>query len=104
MPEARPVRAIAGMRANDPHGKQKQSPCTLDGHVFDWNQMSGDLFQVHCSLLCPTDAAVKVKYKGYWFYVCECDLDSKSTFNLLLELFNLEIRAGGGAQIPLLTI
>jgi len=62
------------------------------------------------SVLCPRaafrphHAAVAVQHRGYWFYVDETDLDSKSTFNLLLELFNLEIRAGGGAQIPLLTI
>ena len=50
------------------------------------------------------DAAVAVKYDGDWFYIEETDLDSKSTFNLLLELFKLQIRAGGNAQIPLLTI
>ena len=59
---------------------------------------------VHYSKKKPDDAVVAVKHRGYWFYVSDCDLDSKSTFNLLLELINLEIRAGGGAQIPLLTI
>ena len=52
----------------------------------------------------PDDAAVSVERDGYWYFIRSNDLDSKSTFNLLLELINLEIRAGGGAQIPLLTI
>lgn len=74
------------------------------GCLFDWRDMMGDLFQVHYSRICPRHAAVAVKYRGLWFYIDDRDISSKSTFNLLLELFNLEIRAGGGAQIPLLTI
>ena len=66
--------------------------------------MTGDLFCVRVQRYRPRHAAVAVPYRGYWFYVDETDLDSKSTFNLLLELFNLEIRAGGGAQLPLITI
>ncbi len=71
---------------------------------FDWHAVMGDLFQIHCSKLPPHDAAVRVKYRGYWFYIHDCDISSKSTFNLMLELFNLEIRGGGGQQLPLLTI
>jgi hypothetical protein len=74
------------------------------GTPFNWNDMTSGLFRVHYSNKRPVDADVAVKHRGYWFYVSNCDLDSKSTFNLLLELINLEIRAGGGAQIPLLTI
>lgn len=75
-----------------------------EGQPFDWDEMTRDLFCVHVQRFRPHHAAVAVQHRGYWFYVDETDLDSKSTFNLLLELFNLEIRAGGGAQIPLLTI
>jgi hypothetical protein len=74
------------------------------GNPFNWNEMTAGLFHVHYSDHKPSDAAVAVEHRGNWFYVRDCDLDSKSTFNLLLELINLEIRAGGGAQIPLLTI
>lgn len=74
------------------------------GNPFNWNEMTAGLFHVHYSEHKPSDAAVAVEHRGMWFYVLDCDLDSKSTFNLLLELINLEIRAGGGAQIPLLTI
>jgi len=71
---------------------------------FDWKEVVGDLFQVHYSRFCPRHAAVAVKYGKYWFYIRDDDINLKSTFILLLELFNLEIRVGGGAQIPLPTI
>ena len=71
---------------------------------FDWRDMTGDLFQVHFSKLPPKQASVSVHYRGHYFYISDSDLNSKATFNLMLELFNLEIRAGGGAQIPLLAI
>ncbi len=81
-----------------------QSTFDYEGQPFDWNEMTGDLFHVKVHRRRPREAAVAVKYRDNWFYIDEGDLDSKSTFNLLLELFNLEIRAGGGSQIPLLTI
>lgn len=74
------------------------------GQEFDWQSMTGDLLQVKVAKLPPLRAAVSVFYRGHWFYIEDRDLNSKATFNLLIELFNLEIRAGGGAQIPLLSI
>ena len=75
-----------------------------EGLEFDWRDMTGDMLQVEVSKLPPFKAAVSVFYRGYWFYIKDDDLNSKATFNLLIELFNLEIRAGGGSQIPLLSI
>ena len=75
------------------------------GQPFDWREMTHDLLQVHVSEVPPKHfAAVSVHYRGHWFYIADSDQSSKSTFNLLIELFNLKVRAGGGAQIPLLTI
>jgi len=31
----------------------------------------------------PDDAYIDVKYRGYWFYIADSDLDSKSAFLLL---------------------
>ena len=75
-----------------------------NGNPFDWQEMSVGLFHVKSSTGRPKASAVSVKYRDHWFYIEETDLESKSTFNLLLELFNLEIRAGGGGQIPLLAL
>jgi hypothetical protein len=74
------------------------------GREFDWRCMTGDLLQIQFSHLPPRHAAVSVHYRGHWFYIDDRDQSSKSTFNLLIELFNLKIRAGGGSQIPLITI
>lgn len=82
--------------------RQTIDPAT--GCPFDWQEIFHDLFQIHSGKLPPLHAAVSIKYRGHWFYIDDADIESKRTFNLLLELFNLKIRAGGGAQIPLLTI
>jgi hypothetical protein len=47
---------------------------------------------------------VAVPYRSHWFYIAENDLASKTTFNLLLGLYNIAIRAGGSQNIPVLTI
>lgn len=66
------------------------------GAPFDWSEMLGDMFNVRSSKHCPKGAAVAIRYKGYWFYIDDRDLSSQSTFTLLVELFGIEVRAGGG--------
>lgn len=60
-----------------------------DGSVFDWNEVTGDLLQVKSSAVPPADTFVKLRYRGNWFYIEDNDLESKSTFMLLNQLFNL---------------
>jgi hypothetical protein len=74
------------------------------GEPFDWGDVSGDLLQVHSQKRKPEHAAVSVKYRGHWFYINDSHLNSKSTFTLLLQLF--ELQAGGGAEgtKPVLTL
>jgi hypothetical protein len=74
------------------------------GCPFDWNQVVGDLFRVCYQRKKPRDAAVAVRYRDYWFYIDDRDLQSKATFALLMELF--ELRAGGVATgtAPVLTL
>ncbi len=78
---------------------------TLDqrGRPFDWAEMLKGLFLVKNSSTPPPDAAVAVKYRGYWFYIDDRDLETKSTFMLLSQLFALE--AGKTKSVmPMLTI
>jgi hypothetical protein len=74
------------------------------GESFDWNDVSGDLLQVCSQKRKPRHAAVAVKYRDHWFYIDDRHLSSKSTFTLLLQLF--ELQAGGGAEgtKPVLTL
>ena len=80
------------------HESQGLVTLTVDenGAPFDWSEMFHDLFTVQACPRCPDHAAVAVKYRGYWFYIDERDQTSLSTFSLLVELFGIEVQAGGG--------
>ncbi|MEM7601966.1 MAG: hypothetical protein AAF357_11200, partial [Verrucomicrobiota bacterium] len=60
-----------------------------DGTPFDWDEVTGDLLRVKSSATPPANAFVKLRYRGHWFYISDSDLESKSTFMLLNQLFNL---------------
>lgn len=63
-----------------------------DGTLFDWNEVSGDLLRIHSSTAAtpPVGAHVRVRYRDAWFYIADNDLNSKSTFLLLTQLYNLQ--------------
>ncbi len=87
------------------HVRQGRVTVTRDsnGGVFDWTKVTGDLMRIRSSAEQPQRAAVKVFYRGYWFYIDDADLESKSTFVLLGQLFALqsgEIKNNG----PILTL
>lgn len=68
------------------------------GELFDWKQVLGELMHISSCSVEPKDAYVKVKYRNHWFYINNTDLESKKTFVLLLQLYNLQ--AGQAAQSP----
>jgi hypothetical protein len=61
-----------------------------DGRVFDWSEVTGNLMRIRCSKLPPRNAYMKIHYRGTWFYIDDSDLDAKSTFSLLMQLFLLQ--------------
>ena len=75
-----------------------------DGGRFDWNDTpAGRVFKIHTSGERPGNAYIATRYRGYWFYIEDTDLESKSTFMLLRQLFDLQ--AGQTSpQVPALTI
>lgn len=74
-----------------------------DGLPFDWGRVLGDLFRIDSSRTPPRDAAVRIWYRGFWFYIDQSDLNSKSTFGLLGQL--LRLQAGGIESAgPVLTL
>ncbi len=74
-----------------------------EGKRFDWSSMLGSFFVIKVSSSFPKEAAVAVRYRGKWFYIDDADLESKSTFIFLNQLFALE--AGKTKSImPMLTI
>jgi len=76
-----------------------------DGSAFDWRQTAaGSQFRVLVSEKEPKDAFLAIPYRGNWFYLEDSDLDSKSSFLLLTQLFNLQAgninRPGPTLTIP----
>jgi hypothetical protein len=78
-------------------------PVDANGQPFDWTCVTGDLMRIRSQKAKPLHAFAKVKYRGYWFYIDDADQNSKSTFNLIIELYGLEL-AGGVVPGPVVTV
>jgi hypothetical protein len=74
-----------------------------NGQPFDWSRVTGGLMQVRTSVEQPESAAVAVRYRDRWFYIDDSDLDSKSTFSLLGQIYALQSGDVSSAA-PLLTL
>jgi hypothetical protein len=74
-----------------------------NGAPFDWNDALGGLMRIESSTSEPTDAFVRVQYRGHWFFLRDNDLESKSTFMLLSEVFSMQA-GGSNAMAPALTL
>ena len=62
-----------------------------NGGVFNWDETpAGGFFQVRYNKSKPSNAYIAVPYRGVWFYIADDDVQSKSTFILLSQLFNLQ--------------
>ena len=77
---------------------------TEDGGDFDWRDTpAGSRFQVQTGPERPEGAYIATFYRGHWFWIEDHDLESKSTFMLLRQLFDLQ--AGQSTvQGPALTL
>lgn len=96
-----------GVEVPAEHTKRGAAGVTLDesGQPFDWQRVTSGFFRVRSSAEPerPAGAHVAIQYKGYWFYIDETDLDTKSTFTLLMELARLNLSDKGGTK-PLFTL
>jgi len=67
------------------------------GEPFDWSRVTDGLMRIRSGDEKPDNAAVAVNYRNSWFYIDDSDLDSKSTFSMLAQLYALQ---SGGARGP----
>lgn len=74
------------------------------GGEFDFTTVTGDTFQVRSSKEEPRGAQYRVRYRGWWYYIPDSDVSTRTTFALLSELFELVISGGGIGQSPVLTL
>ena len=73
------------------------------GQVFDWQQVTEGVMRIKSSPQLPDNASVAVNYRNSWFYIDDSDLDSKSTFVLLGQVYQLQ--SGNATTVaPVLTL
>lgn len=96
-----------GVEVPPEHIAEGTAPVTLDadGKPFDWQEVLGGLFKVHCAKgrKPPPHAYVSICYRGYWFYVDDRDCNTKASFALLKLLTGMEV-SPTKAEVPLLTL
>lgn len=74
-----------------------------DGRPFDWKALTDGLLRIRSSEGKPDNAFVAIPYRGFWFYIDDSDLTSKSTFGLLTQIYSL--KSGSSSKgAPLLTL
>ena len=72
------------------------------GNEFDWSELTSDLFKVKSGEN-NNNIAISTNYRNTWFYIDDTDLNSKTTFSLLMQLFSLQSGKSDGIA-PLLTL
>ena len=87
------------------HVRQGIVPVTpgLDGQPFDWSNITRGLFCVCSQRHRPHGAEVAVQYRGYWFYIAENDVASRSVLAVFEILFALQ-ESEDNQLAPLLTL
>ena len=61
-----------------------------DGRPFYWSDLFSNLFQIKSSSEKPSDAFVRIKYRGSWFYIDDTDVESKRTYSLFSQIFAIQ--------------
>lgn len=72
-----------------------------DEEGINWSTVSGSLLKIASSESPPTEAFVRIRYRGHWFYIDDADLNSKATFNLLTYLLSLQSAGSEGIDAML---
>lgn len=79
------------------------SSLDVNGNRFNWEALTEGIFSIKYADSEPAFAAATTYYRGNWFYLDDRDLDSKSTFSLLAQLFSLQAGKAEGTA-PILTL
>lgn len=73
-----------------------------DGRPFDGRQLTKGLFHVCVQKHRPLRSDLAVHYRGYWFYIAESDVQSRTTLNQVKLALDLQSQAGNAG--PVLTL
>lgn len=88
--------------ADERAGRVKMT-VTESGQPFDWKSILGYYLNIRVENEKPVDTALRVYYRGHWFYIPDTDLESKATFTLLSQIFSLQAGKAEGI-VPVLTL
>ncbi len=80
-----------------------EEPQLKNGEREEFLQALSALMKIKSSFSKPKLAFVAIEYRNRWFYIDDCDLNSKRSFLLLQQLYNLQAREQKQAP-PLLTL
>ena len=76
---------------------------TKSGQAFNWAIVLGKYLRINVSDTEPIDTRLRVNFRGRWYYVDDSDLESKSTFTLLAQIYALQAGKSEGI-VPVLTL
>lgn len=68
--------------------------CGPDGKPFDGRSITRGLFHVCVQKHRPLQAEVAVHYRGYWFYISQGDVASRSTLNFMRLVAEIQSKSG----------
>ena len=80
-----------------------KKPVDIAGKPIPPSEITLGYFKVQSSADRPQSAAVQVHYREHWFWIADNDLESKGTFTLLNQIFNLQAASNQNLK-PLFTL
>ncbi len=83
--------------------KVPEADLTQGRAITDTKLPDGDWLDIRTAASEPSDAWLKVKYRGSWFYITADDISSRATFSLLNAIYASVVGNVPGAK-PLLTL
>ena len=64
------------------------------GNEFDWSELTDNLFKIKSGLN-NNNIAISTNYRNTWFYIDDSDLNSKTTFSLLMQSVIIRLSTKG---------
>jgi hypothetical protein len=61
-----------------------------DGTPFEWRDVTGGIVSISSRKQEPDNAFLSVRYRDWWFYIPDSDLNSKTTFSMLSMLIAMQ--------------
>lgn len=94
-----------GIDVPEIHKKEGLVKCISDssGNPIPAKEITLGYFRIQSSTEKPKTASVQVFYRNFWFWIGDNDLESKGTFTLLNQIFNLQAASNQSLK-PVLTL